>query len=95
MRRVPFLNRIHSEGKLKLVEPSPEIKDAYLQRANESLSSAKVLLDINTQTWPFQITYFVTYSFARANSVYPDSFLHYCLVKSLTDEGLPFFLCVN
>jgi uncharacterized protein (UPF0332 family) len=61
MRRIPFLNKIHNEGKLKLVDPSTEIKDAYLQRANESLSSAKVLLDIGNLKDTVALAYYAMY----------------------------------
>ena len=61
MRRIPFLNRIHNEGKLKLVAPSPEIKDAYLQRANESLSSAKILLNVGNLKDAVALAYYAMY----------------------------------
>jgi uncharacterized protein (UPF0332 family) len=61
MRRIPFLNRIHKEGKLRLVDPSPEIKDAYLQRADESLSSAKLLLDVGNLKDAVALAYYAMY----------------------------------
>lgn len=61
MRRIQFLNRLYNEGKLKLVEPSSEIKDAYLQRADESLSSAKVLLDIGNLKDAVALAYYAMY----------------------------------
>jgi uncharacterized protein (UPF0332 family) len=61
MRRIQFLNRLYTEGKLKLVEPSSEIKDAYLQRADESLSSAKVLLDIGNLKDAVALAYYAMY----------------------------------
>ncbi|HLD88938.1 MAG TPA: hypothetical protein VI894_01900 [Candidatus Nanoarchaeia archaeon] len=39
MKRINFLIKLAKEEKLQAVEPSNEIKEAYLQRANESLSS--------------------------------------------------------
>ena len=46
MRKINFLIKLNQEGKLQEVEPSDEIKEAYLQRSGESLSSAKALLRI-------------------------------------------------
>ena len=61
MRKMGFLARIHREGKLKLVEPSAEIKDAYLQRSKESLSSAKALLEIGNLKDAVALTYYAMY----------------------------------
>ena len=61
MRRIQFLNRLYKEGKLKLVEPSREIKGAYLQRADESLSSAKALLDIGNLKDAVALAYYAMY----------------------------------
>lgn len=46
MKRISFLIKLAKEGKIQAVEPSDEIKGAYIQRSNESLSSAKALLKI-------------------------------------------------
>ena len=46
MKKINFLIKLHKENKLLVVESSNEIKEAYLQRSNESLSSAKALLKI-------------------------------------------------
>jgi uncharacterized protein (UPF0332 family) len=40
-----FFDRIREEGRLKLVEPSEEIKGAYLKKSESHLASAKLLLD--------------------------------------------------
>jgi len=61
MKRTGFLGRIHREGKLKIVEPSTEIKDAYLQRAKESLSSGKALLEIGNLKDSVALTYYAMY----------------------------------
>ena len=61
MRKIQFLSRIYSGGKLKLVDPSPEIKDAYLQRADESLSSAKLLLDVGNLKDAVALAYYSMY----------------------------------
>lgn len=46
MKRINFLTKLSREEKLQAVEPSDEVKEAYFQRSNESLSSAKALLKI-------------------------------------------------
>lgn len=46
MKRTSFLTRLNKEGKLQEVDPSDEIKKAYIQRSDESLTSAKALLKI-------------------------------------------------
>ena len=58
MKRINFLIKLAKEGKLLEVEPSDEIKKAYLQRSNESLSSSKALLKIGNlkETWPAAMT---------------------------------------
>lgn len=39
-----FLSRLRKEGRLKLVEPSDEVKQAYFQKSESHLTSAKLLL---------------------------------------------------
>jgi len=40
-----FLKRLHKEKSLLLVEPSDDIRDAYLKKSESYLASAKLLLD--------------------------------------------------
>jgi uncharacterized protein (UPF0332 family) len=47
MKKLNFLTKLKQERKLELVEPSEEISDSYLQKANECLASAKLLLTNN------------------------------------------------
>jgi len=44
MRKSDFLKKLKEEGKLKLVEPSEEVKQAYLQKSSSYIDSAKLLL---------------------------------------------------
>ncbi len=44
MKKLDFLKKLKKEGKLKIVEPSEEIKKAYLQKSDSYLDSAKLLL---------------------------------------------------
>ncbi len=43
MKKSNFLIRLHGEKKLKLVEPSNEVKDAYLKKSESHLESTKLL----------------------------------------------------
>ena len=44
MRRQSFLAKLKAGGKLELVEPSPEISDSYLQKAENALNASDLLL---------------------------------------------------
>ena len=61
MTRINFLIKLHKEGKLQEVEPSDDIKKAYLQRSNESLSSAKTLLKIGNLKDAVALAYYSMY----------------------------------
>jgi uncharacterized protein (UPF0332 family) len=43
MKKQDFLNKLKREKKLELVEPSEEIKQSYLKKAEDCLKSAKIL----------------------------------------------------
>lgn len=66
MKKINFLIRLHKEGKLQEVEPSDEIKEAYLQRSNESLSSAKALLKIGNLKDAVALAYYSMYHYLLA-----------------------------
>ena len=61
MKRISFLIKLAKEGKLQATEPSEEIKEAYLQRSNESLSSAKALLNIGNLKDAVALAYYSMY----------------------------------
>src|SRR3989344_8366932 len=61
MKKINFLIRLNKEGKLKEVESSNEIKEAYLQRSSESLSSAKTLLKIGNLKDAVALAYYTMY----------------------------------
>lgn len=44
MTELDFLNKLRRESRLKIVEPSDEVKKAYLQKSESYLTSAKLLL---------------------------------------------------
>jgi uncharacterized protein (UPF0332 family) len=50
------------EGKLKLVEPSDEIKESYLEKANNCLKSAKILFPNNLYENVVIDTYYAMYN---------------------------------
>ena len=45
MKKINFLNRVIKEKKLRLVEPSEELKKSYINKSKSSLDSAKLLFD--------------------------------------------------
>ena len=45
MTKHGFLKKLHKEGALRLVEPSDEVRTAYLKKTDSYLASAKLLLD--------------------------------------------------
>lgn len=61
MTKIAFLIRLAKEGKLQAVESSEEIAKAYLQRSNESLSSAKTLLKIGNLKDTVALAYYSMY----------------------------------
>jgi uncharacterized protein (UPF0332 family) len=61
MGRIIFLARLHDENKLISVEPSDNVKKAYLQRSNESLSSAKALYKIGNLKDSVALAYYSMY----------------------------------
>lgn len=61
MKKINFLIELHNEGKLQETEPSDEIKKAYLQRSNESLSSAKALIKIGNLKDAVALSYYSMY----------------------------------
>ena len=61
MKKINFLIKLTKEGKLQEVESSDEIKEAYLQRSDESLSSAKTLLKIGNLKDSVALAYYSMY----------------------------------
>ena len=61
MKKINFLIKLAREEKLKAVEPSEEIKEAYLLRSNESLSSAKALFKIGNLKDSVALAYYAMY----------------------------------
>jgi len=61
MKKISFLIKLAHEHKLQTVEPSEEIKQAYLQRSDESLSSAKALIKIGNLKDAVALSYYAMY----------------------------------
>ena len=61
MKKANFLNKLYRKEKLLLVEPSEEIKKAYLQSSDESISSVKALLEIGNLKDAVALAYYSMY----------------------------------
>ncbi len=61
MKKINFLIKLHREEKLQECEPSENVTKAYLQRSNESLSSAKILLKIGNIKDSVALAYYSMY----------------------------------
>jgi len=45
MRKQGFLDKLHSEGKIRIVEPSVQVQEAYRKKSESYLASAKILFE--------------------------------------------------
>ncbi len=61
MRRISFLNKLYRDGKLQIIAPSENLKEAYLERADESLDSAKALLKLDKLRDAVALSYYAMY----------------------------------
>lgn len=61
MKRINFLVKSAGERKLQAVEPNDGVAEAYLQRSNESLSSAKALFKIGNLKDAVALAYYSMY----------------------------------
>lgn len=66
MRKINFLINLKENNKLKIVEPSDEIKEAFIKKSNNSLKSAKMLLDNNQLEDSVSLTYYSMYNMLTA-----------------------------
>ena len=57
-----FFTQLAKEGKLKLVEPSEEIKDSYLEKSESNLSSSRILLENDKLEESITLTYYSMYN---------------------------------
>ena len=61
MKKRNLFKQLHKEGKLLLVEPSDDIKNAYLKKSESSLSSAKILLEKEKLEESISLAYYSMY----------------------------------
>ena len=61
MKKINFLIKLAKEKKIQAVEPNDEIKEAYIQRSNESLSSAKALVKMGNLKDAVALAYYSMY----------------------------------
>ena len=62
MKKQNFLNRLKKEEKLDIIEPSEEICSSYLEKANDCLKSAKILLKNNLYENSVSMSYYTMYN---------------------------------
>lgn len=61
-----LLDKLRKEGKLQLVEPSEEVKAAYLKKSESHLISSKILLDNNRLEEAVSMAYYSMYHTLQA-----------------------------
>jgi len=66
MKELNFLNKLKKNGKLKVVEPSDDIKDSYIEKSESNLSSSKILIDNNKFEEAIGLTYYSMYHMITA-----------------------------
>lgn len=62
MKIKKFLKKLNSQGKLKIVEPSKEIKNSYIEKSESNLISAKILFKNNLLEEAITLTYYSMYN---------------------------------
>jgi uncharacterized protein (UPF0332 family) len=66
MRKASFLNKLKKEGKLSIIEPSDNMKLAYLNKSASHLASAKILLENKKLEESVSMAYYSMYHSALA-----------------------------
>ncbi|NYT13648.1 MAG: HEPN domain-containing protein [Candidatus Methanofastidiosa archaeon] len=61
MIKTDFLAKLFDEKKIQIVEPSENLKNAYLKRSEESLSSSKILAEAGNLNDSIALTYYSMY----------------------------------
>lgn len=62
MKKLSFLNKLKKEGKLELVEPSEEICNSYIEKADNCLKAARLLLQNNLYENSVATSYYTMYN---------------------------------
>ena len=66
MRTTNFLTKLYKEGKLKILESSEEIKEAYLVKSESNLISSKILFENNRFEESVSMAYYSMYNLLNA-----------------------------
>lgn len=66
MKKTGFLIGLHKEKKLIIVEPSEELKEAYIQKSSASLKSAEILLQNSLLENSVPMAYYSMYNMVMA-----------------------------
>jgi len=66
MKKLNFLIKVRREGKLELVEPNEEVKQAYINKSESNLSSSKILLDNEKLEEAVSLAYYSMYHMLTA-----------------------------
>ncbi len=61
MKKTDFLAKLIDENKIQIIEPSENIKNAYLRRSEESLTSSKILAGTGNLNDSIALTYYSMY----------------------------------
>ncbi|NPV50409.1 MAG: HEPN domain-containing protein [Candidatus Methanofastidiosum sp.] len=61
MIKTDFLAKLFDEKKIQILEPSENLKNAYLKRSEESLSSSKILAEAGNLNDSIALTYYSMY----------------------------------
>lgn len=66
MKKLSFLSRLRKEGKIKLVNPSEDVKNAYLKKSRSNLDAAVILLKNNKLEEAISMAYYSMYHIVLA-----------------------------
>ena len=62
MKKISFLNKLYKKEKLKLITPSEDVKDSYIEKVESNLISAKILLDNDRLEEAVSLAYYGMYN---------------------------------
>jgi uncharacterized protein (UPF0332 family) len=61
MRKIPFIESLIAEGKIKIVGPSEDVADSYSKKSSNSLRAAKILIEQNLAEEAISMAYYAMY----------------------------------
>ena len=62
MKKINFLSKLFRENKIQVIEPSENICNSYIQKSNDSLESAKILLEHEKLENSVSMSYYCMYN---------------------------------